>query len=111
MTFENLLLESIDEGLTCLGEQTKQAVYHHLKNKYSLSKQDIPYRIKDFTDSMQDIFQVAAKLLEIKIMKILFTKMGDANVPIDNPESWEFTNYICALRNRDLLRRLSVAPC
>ena len=110
MTFENLLLESIDEGLACLGEQTKQAVYQHLKTKYSLSKQDIPYIIEDFTDALEDIFQVAAKLLEIKIMKILFRKMGDVNVSIDNPENWEFTNYIYALRNRDLLPRLSLAP-
>ena len=111
MTFENLLLESIDEGLACLGEQTKQAVYQHLKNKYSLNKQDIPYIIEDFTDAIEDIFQAAAKLLEIKIMKILFTKMGDVNVPIENPESWEFTNYIYAIRNRGLLPQLSLTPC
>lgn len=111
MTFENLLLESIDESLDCLGEQTKKAVYQHLKNKYQLSKQDIPYIIEDFTDAIEDIFQAAAKLLEIKIMKTLFTKIGDVNVPIDDPKSWEFTNYIYALRKRDLLPRLSFAPC
>ena len=111
MTFENILLESIDEGLSCLGEHAKEAVYQHLKNKYALNKQDIPYIIEDFTDAIEDIFQAAAKLIEIKIMKILFTKIGDVNVPIDNPENWEFTNYIYALRNSGLLPRLSFAPC
>ena len=110
MTFENILLESIDEGLDCLGEQTKKTVYQHLKNKYSLSKQDIPYIIEDFTDAIEDIFQAAAKLLEIKIMKILFQKIGDVNVPIDDPESWEFTNYIYTLRDRGLLPQLSLTP-
>jgi hypothetical protein len=99
MTFENVLLESIDEGLDCLGEQTKQAVYLHLKNKYALCKQEIPYRIEDFTEALEDTFQAGAKLLEIKIMKILFVKMGHGYVPIDRSECLEFTNYVYALRN------------
>jgi hypothetical protein len=102
MTFENILLEAIDEGLACLGEQTKKAVYQHLKNKYSLSKQDIPYRIEDFTKAIEDIFQAGAKLLEIKIMKILYTKIGNGYVSLENSESLEFTNYIYAIRNSNL---------
>jgi hypothetical protein len=102
MTFENVLLESIDEGLDCLGEQTKQAVYLHLKNKYALCKQEIPYRIEDFTEALEDTFQAGAKLLEIKIMKILCVKMGHGYVPIDRSEFLEFTNYVYALRNRGL---------
>jgi hypothetical protein len=110
-TFENDLLEAIDEGLACLGEQTKQAVYIHLKNKYSLSKQDIPYRIEDFTEAIEDIFQAGAKMLEIKIMKALFVNMGYGYVPIDRPERWEFTSYVYALRNRGLCSSLSPALC
>jgi len=111
MTFENVLLESIDEGFDCLGEQAKQAVYFHLKNKYSLSKQDIPYRIEDFTNAIEDIFQMGAKLLEIKIIKILFAKIGEGYVPMEKPESLEFSSYISALRNRSLCFLLSPALC
>ena len=100
MTFEEVLLEAIDEGLACLGDQVKQAVYLHLKNKYALNKHEIPYRIEDFTEAIEDTFQVGAVLLEIKILKILFTKAGYGYVRIQTPENLEFTNYIYALRNR-----------
>jgi hypothetical protein len=111
MTFENLLLEAIDEGLTCLGEQTKQSVYLNLKNRYSLSKKDIPYRIEDFTLALEDIFQAGAVLLEIKIMKILFAKVGYGYIRLERTESLDFTNYIYALRNMGLCFSLSPAPC
>ena len=111
MTFEEVLLEAIDEGLTCLGEQAKQAVYLHLRNKYAISKQDIPYRIEDFTEAIEDTFQTRAKLLEIKIMKILFTKVGYGYVSMETPESLEFTNYVYALRNGGLTPFLSPAFC
>jgi len=100
MTFEEVLVEAIDEGLNCLGEQTKQAIYLHLKNKYSLNKQDLPYKIEDFTEALDDTFQAGAKLLEIKIMKILFAKVGQGYVPLEKPESLEFSSYVYALRNR-----------
>jgi hypothetical protein len=111
MTFEDLLLEAIDEGLSFLGKQTKQSIYLHLKNKYALRKKDIPYRIQDFTEALEDTFQAGAKLLEIKIMKILFVKMGHGYFPIDRPECLEFTSYIYALRNNALCSVLSPAFC
>ena len=100
MTFEKILLESIDEGLDCLGEPAKQAIYFQLKIKYSLNKQDIPDRIKIFTKAIEDIFQTGALLLEIKIMKILFNKIGQGNVVMDNPECLDFASYVYALKNR-----------
>ena len=99
MTFEDVLLEAIEEGLYCLGEQAKQSFYSYLRNKYALSKPDIPYRIEDFTEALEDIFQDGAVLLEIKIMKILFATVGYGYVHLEKHKSLEFTNYIYALRN------------
>ena len=99
MRFEEVLLEAIDEGLDKLGEQIKNAVYSQLKNVYSLSKQDIPYRLEDFTEALEDIFQAGAKLLEIEIMKILYSKVGPGYVPIEKPDSLEFSRYVYVLRN------------
>jgi len=109
MIFEKVLLESIDEGLGSLGEKTKQAVYLHLKNNYSLSKEDIPYRIEDFTAAIENTFQKGALLLEIKIMKVLFAKIGNRYIRMDKPESLEFVNYVYALRNRSFCCRSSPA--
>ena len=99
MTFEKILLESIDEGLDCLGKKAKQAIYFHLENKYSLNKEDIAHKVKIFTKAIEDVFQTGAILLEIKIMKILFSKIGQRNVPLDNPENLDFSSYINALKN------------
>ena len=111
MTFEDVLLKAIDEGLSYLGEQAKQPVYLHLKNKYNISKHDIPYRIEDFTEAIEDTFQAGAKLLEIKIMKILFAKVGCGYVCMEASESLEFTSYIYALRNSGLCHCISPTLC
>jgi len=111
MIFEKVLLESIDEGLGFLGEQTKQAVYLHLKNNYSLNKEDIPYRIKDFTAAIENTFQKGALLLEIKIMKVLFAKTGYRYIGMEKVESLEFASYVYALRNSGLWCRPSPALC
>ena len=110
MTFEKALLESIDEGLGCLGEKTKQAVYSHLKNNYSLSKEDIPYKIEDFTAAIENTFQKGALLLEIKIMKVLFAKIGYRYIRMENPENLQFASYVYALRNSGLCWRSSTTP-
>ena len=109
MIFEKVLLESIEEGLDCLGEKTKQAIYLHLKNNYSLNKKDIPYRIEDFTAAIENTFQKGALLLEIKIMKVLFAKIGYRYIRMEKPESLEFASYVYALRNSGLCCQSSSA--
>jgi len=100
MRFEKLLLESIDEGLSSLGETCKQVIYFHLEKKFKLTKQDIPSRIDDFTEAMENIFGVGAKIIEIRIMKSLFKNMG---YPFpyfrSHPQEYfEFTKYIESAR-------------
>jgi hypothetical protein len=100
MSFEELLLESVDEGLSSLGETCKQAIYFHLEKKFKLHKQDIPFRIEDFTEAMENIFGVGAKVLEIRIMKNLFQNMGYP-FPYFRPRTQkylEFTKYIESAR-------------
>jgi len=96
MSFEKLLMESIDEGLSSLGETCKQAIYFHLEKKYKLTKQDIPSRINDFTEAIENIFGVGAKVLEIRIMKNLFKNMGYPfpYFRLHPQECFEFTKYI-----------------
>ena len=110
MTFEEILLEAIDESLICLGEQTKKAVYLYLKNTYSLNKHELPYRMEDFKEALEDTFQEGAKLLEIKIMKILYSKVSYGHIQISEPESWEFISYVYELRNSVLCHSSSPAP-
>jgi len=92
--FEKLLIESIDEALSWLGEFAKQAFYSHLKEAFGMSKKDIPYNIDDFTDALEQVFGVGAKLLEIQIMKLLHEKIGDAFEYTPNQDDLTFAEYV-----------------
>jgi len=98
MSFEELLLESVDQGLSSLGETCKQAIYFHLEKEFKLNKRDIAFRIKDFAEAIENIFGVGAKLLEIRIMKNLFKNMGYPFPYFPNQEHIEFTKYIESAR-------------
>ena len=98
MSFEELLLEATDEGLTLLGESAKQVVYYHLENDFRINRQDIPYKIEEFTDAIESIFGVGARILEIQIMKCLFKKVGYTFKHYSRSKNLTFTEYMAAVR-------------
>ena len=63
--FEDVLLEAVDDAFSSLGENVKTSIYFHLEHKFIIPKQDILYRIDDFSDALERIFGMAAKHLEI----------------------------------------------
>ncbi len=73
--FEAVLLEAIDGAFSTLGENVKTLIYFHLEQEFIIPKQDIPYRIDDFSGALERIFGVAAKHLEILMMKKLHEKI------------------------------------
>jgi hypothetical protein len=74
--FENVLIETIDETFSTLGENVKNSIYFHLKQKFMISRQDIPDKIDDFSDALEQIFGLGAKSLQILIMAKLQKKIG-----------------------------------
>jgi len=102
--FEKLLLEAVDEALASLGDSAKQAVYFHLKNKFKITKNEIPERIEDFAEGLEKIFGVGAQFLEILIMRKLYEKIGK---PLKWNQSKEliFAEYVAAARHSFLQKR------
>jgi len=98
MSFEEDLLEAIDEGLSLLGESSKQAVYCHLEKTFKMNRLDIPYRIEEFIDAVEKIFGSGAKILEIQIMKCLFKKVGYTFKHYPKQKNLTFTEYIAAVK-------------
>lgn len=96
--FDSLLMESIDEALTSLGESAKQSIYYHLEDKFKISKEEIPKRIEDFANGIEKIFGLGAHFIEILIMKRLYEKIGK---PLEWNEDKEFifVNYVEAARH------------
>ena len=104
MNFEELLMEAIDEEFSSLGQTCKQALYFHLEKDFKLNRQDIPFRIRDFSEAIEKIFGVGAKVLQIRIMKNLFKKMGPPFPYLHDRECLEFTKYLESARvNRNRL--------
>lgn len=85
--FDSILLESIDQALLLLGENAKSAVLFHLATKFAISRQNIPDRIEDFSEALEQIFGRGAQQLEILTMKIL-------NQKIDCTFYWDGPNWL-----------------
>ena len=85
--FEEILLEAVDEGLSSLGESSKWAIYFHLEKNFNIGKQDIPNKIANFIEAIEEIFGLGANFLEILIMRRLYEKIGGS---FEWPESKEF---------------------
>lgn len=73
--FNSILLEAIDDALLKLGENAKKSVYFHLETKFAIPRKDIPNRVADFSDALEQIFGFAARHLEILIMRCLNEKV------------------------------------
>jgi hypothetical protein len=99
MSFEEYLLAAIDEAFNSIGEKCKETIYHHLEKKYKLNKNDIPDRIEDFLESIEGMFGLGAKVLEMRIMKNLYQKIEFPFPYLFNKESLDFVNYIKSVRN------------
>lgn len=74
--FGQILLEAIDEALLSLGEGVKTTIYFHLEDLFMIKRQEIPYRIDDFSSALERIFGLGARHLEIMFMKSLHSKIG-----------------------------------
>lgn len=96
-TFDELLLEAVDEALSSLGDSAKQSIYFHLQDKFKISREDIPKRIKEFAEGLEKIFGIGARFLEIMIMKRLYAHIGKPLEWNEN-EEFVFVNYVEAAR-------------
>jgi hypothetical protein len=94
--FEKLLLDAVDEGLSSLGDSSKQSLYFHLEKTFKIKRQDIPHKIREFADALGEIFGVGAKVLEIMIMKRLYEKVG--GVAKYSQGNLVFTEYVAAIK-------------
>ncbi|UCC33881.1 MAG: hypothetical protein JSW53_02445 [Candidatus Bathyarchaeota archaeon] len=74
--FKELLREVVDESLSILGDSAKQAIYFSLEREYEIEKEEIPDKIEGFTNAIEEIFGMGAKLLQIQIMKRLYQTIG-----------------------------------
>jgi hypothetical protein len=63
-----------------------------------MNRQDIPYRIEEFTDAVENIFGSGARILEIQIMKCLFKKVGYTFKHYSKRQDITFNEYVTAVK-------------
>ena len=97
-SFEMLFAEAVGEALSSLRYISKQTVYSSLEKAFNIRKQDIPYRIDDFADAIETIFGVGAKLIEIRIMKRIYEKIGQSYKYSPEGKDLIFTEYLNAAK-------------
>src|SRR4030043_1464358 len=72
---EATLLSAVDESLSSFGDSFKQVIYFQLANTYQIKKEEIPNKINEFADAIEEIFGIGAKLIEMKIIKAIYEKV------------------------------------
>jgi len=106
--FEKILLEAIDEGLSSLGDSAKEVIYFYLEKNFKINRRDIPYKIEEFAEAIEEFFGVGAKPIEILIMKQLYQKIGHAVEYDKELGDLIFIEYIAAARQTFLKKRKRV---
>ena len=102
--FDKLLLEAVDEGLSSMGESSKQAIYFHLERGFNIKRQEIPCKIKAFEQSIEKIFGLGANFLEALIMKRIHEKTGRHSKQ-HRSRDFTFTEYVVTARRGFLARK------
>ena len=95
--FEKLLVETIDESLSSLGESPKHAILFHLENSFNIKKQEIPNKIDSFDTALKKLFGPGANFLERLIVK----KLGEKAHPLFKelpPKEAGFTETIASIK-------------
>ena len=98
MNFRDLLLESIDEGVSSFGEDYKESFYQLLEQNFMLKKQKIPTKLEEFSEALKNTFGFGAHYLEILIMRNLFTKLEKKIAYIGDIDSFNFLNYMVSAK-------------
>jgi hypothetical protein len=90
--FYDLLIESINETLTLLGEPVKNEFYQQLDIKFNMEKTDIPQTLEDFSHILHKVFGLGASRLEVKFLRNL-----DSKIPVGSKcinEDWSVSTWI-----------------
>ena len=75
VTLQKEIIDAIDKIFSTLGSSGKETFFLNLERNYSITKEEIPSRIEDFSKAVEDIFgNRTFKIVETKIIQILKSK-------------------------------------
>ena len=75
--FNDVLVESIDETITdLLGRAVVDALYAHLQTNYSISRDEVPYRLDTLFTTLEKIFGASSQTITKAIAKRFCLGLG-----------------------------------
>lgn len=92
-----MLLDCVDEGLSVLGNEPKQAVYQYLSTIQSLDREQIPDKVEEFSTGLRKALGSASRVIERLILKKLFQRLGST---FRETADLEFTDYVTEAKRR-----------
>jgi len=99
-SFSQVLLDCVDEGLSVLGSEPRQAVYQYLATIHSLEREQIPDKVDEFAAGLKKALGGASRVIERLILKKLFLRIGST---FRETSDLEFADYV-----RDARRRFEI---
>ena len=83
--------------MSLFGHSCKQVIYFQLENTFKIKNQEIPLKIEEFTNAIEQIFGIGTKFIEMKIIEVLHEKTQDF-MYFPEKEGLVFTGYVASLR-------------
>jgi len=95
--FKNALIETVDETLSSFCNLDKEAIYLRLENTFKIKKHEIPCKIENFVDAIEQMFGIGAKFIEIEITAALHKRVPEF-IFFPKKGDFDFKEYITRLR-------------
>jgi predicted CopG family antitoxin len=96
-SFSEVLLDCVDEGLSVLGNEPRQAIYQYLSTIHSLDREQIPDKVDEFAAGLKKALGSASRVIERLILKKLFQRIGST---FREAADLEFTDYVSEAKRR-----------
>ena len=95
--FNFAITETVDESFSSFKNLDREAAYLHLENAFKITKDEIPLKIEGFVDAVEQMFGIASKLVEIKIIEGLHKRFPEF-VFFPKKGEIDFKEYVTSLR-------------
>ncbi|MEM2122365.1 MAG: hypothetical protein QXE79_01885 [Candidatus Bathyarchaeia archaeon] len=92
---DKALLESIDEGLLALGVNVRQVLYLHLERHYKVGRDDIPKKVEDLHEVLEELLGDGGGVLEKFIARRFYSRLG---LDFVDHKGWTLTDYVSSAR-------------
>jgi uncharacterized protein with von Willebrand factor type A (vWA) domain len=72
---DTILLESIDQVFSLVGEPAKSTIYSTLKEKHNVPFDEIPFKIEEFSKALKETFGSNAAIFEQQIIQVMSSEI------------------------------------